>query len=390
MKIAVPVIMYHTVGVVDPGWRWQFLTLPWQIFEDQLRFLQAHGYTAIRLEQLYAYQKGEGDIPARPVIFTFDDGYLDNWVYAFPLLKKYGFCGTVFVNPEFVDPATVCRPNLEDLWAGRCREPDLPGMGFLSWAELRAMAGVIETQSHAMTHTWYPSGPDIVDFRHPGDEHVWMDWNSHPARKWEYLQDSWQLPPCFGEPVYQHQKSLQGKRFFPDQSLGAHLKAFVAAAGSEFFQRNDWREVLQGRADAYRSANALDERLESDAEFLERLDWELGESRRIICEKLGDRAPFLCWPGGGYGSAALGAARRYYLASTLASSDRQEGGCDAEGHLRIRRFGVPYVEKSGAIAYQGGRYLHHLVREFQGSRLHRLVRQFLKLRALAGASFLPK
>ena len=43
------------------------------------------------------------NIPEKSIVLTFDDGYADIWIYAYPLLKKYGMCGTVFINPDFVD-----------------------------------------------------------------------------------------------------------------------------------------------------------------------------------------------------------------------------------------------------------------------------------------------
>lgn len=389
MMYDVPVIMYHTVGVVEPGWRWNFLTVPWQTFEDQVAFLSAKGYTAITLGELCDYRFGRGTLPPRPVLFTFDDGYLDNWVYAVPILRKYGFRGTVFVNPDFVDPAPVCRPNLDDLWSGRSSLAELPIYGFLSWAEMRAMegTGVMEVQSHAMTHTWYPSGPGIVDFRHPGDEHVWMEWNEAPERKWDYLRPEVASSARWGEPVYEHRKSLAGPRFFPDSRLADHLAGYVAAAGRDFFSRPGWRDELKAEAGRYRENNRLDERTESDAEYRARLRWELGESQRIIGEQLGKKVEFLCWPGGGYTPEAVEIARELYRASTLASRDPGEPGIDGAGHLRIRRFGVPCLEKGRRYRYPGGRYLHLFIRESQGSRFHRLGRQILKLAALANPRF---
>ena len=72
--------------------------------------------------------------PLRDSIFlSFDDGYLDNWTYVFPILKKYGMKATIFVSPDFVDPTETVRPNLDDQHAGRCTSEDLSPAGFLSW-----------------------------------------------------------------------------------------------------------------------------------------------------------------------------------------------------------------------------------------------------------------
>ena len=157
----VPVLMYHSVGIQNSKWIWNFLTIPYQIFEDHLRMLIKRRFNTIDLVQLYDYVSSGKSIHNNSVVLTFDDGYLDNWVYAYPLLKKYGFKGTIFVNPEFVDPTQEDRPNLEDVWAGRAKEAELTPSGFLSWREMREMekTGVMDIQSHAMTHTWYFTGP---------------------------------------------------------------------------------------------------------------------------------------------------------------------------------------------------------------------------------------
>jgi hypothetical protein len=244
-------------------------------------------------------------------------------------------------------------------------------------------AGVMDIQSHAMTHTWYPSGPKIVDFRHPGDDYVWMDWNASPERKWDYLRSGMPSTARWGEPVYEHSKSLAGRRFFPDTGLSAHLAGYATAAGNGYFSRADWRENLTIEAERYRAGHCLEERFENEAEYLARLQWELGDSKRLIEANLGKTVEFLCWPGGGYGQEAVAIARRFYSASTLSSGDRGTVGLDASGHLRIARLGVPHIEKRGEVVYPGGRYIFHYLRECQGSGLTRLVRQGLKLLFLA-------
>ena len=80
----VPVLMYHHVR---PG-AGMIATTP-EHFEDQLRWLAKNGYTTLTAAQFARHLQGEG-VPRKSVLLTFDDGYLDNWVYAYPLLKKHG------------------------------------------------------------------------------------------------------------------------------------------------------------------------------------------------------------------------------------------------------------------------------------------------------------
>ena len=85
----VPVIMYHSVGPSNPDWVWHHLITPLKIFEDQIMYLKGKGFNSITLQELYNYMTCNSNISENPIVFTFDDGYVDNWVYVFPILRKY-------------------------------------------------------------------------------------------------------------------------------------------------------------------------------------------------------------------------------------------------------------------------------------------------------------
>lgn len=89
----IPVLMYHRVNpiVIDRN------TVHIDNFKEQLEYLSRCGYQTISLAQYQEYLDGQGTMPFKPVILTFDDGYVDNYIYVLPLLKKYNMKGTVFV-----------------------------------------------------------------------------------------------------------------------------------------------------------------------------------------------------------------------------------------------------------------------------------------------------
>lgn len=380
----VPVLMYHSVGIQNSKWIWNFLTIPYQIFEDHLRMLIKRRFNTIDLVQLYDYVSSGKSIPNNSVVLTFDDGYLDNWVYAYPLLKKYGFKGTIFVNPEFVDPTQEDRHNLEDVWAGRAKEAELTPSGFLSWREMREMekTGVMDIQSHAMTHTWYFTGPEIVDFRHPGDSYVWMNWNKDVSRKYRYLNENQDDPIEFGTSVYRHDKSLSSKRYYPDKSLDHFLTQYVKLnGGKEFFEDISWRGKLFQIVEEYKRKNALNDKFESELDQRNRLEWELKESKIILEKELGKKISFLCWPGGGYLDHTRSLANKYYVASTLASWEQtKRGNIPGDDPKDIKRMGPPYIEGNEKIPlrYLGGFYLYLYITEFKGDLRLRLLRKLLK------------
>ena len=84
--VEVPVIMYHSL-LKDEARHGKYVVSPAE-FENDLQYLSAHGYTTILTEDLVAYTKGD-ELPQKPVIITFDDGYYSNYLYAFPLAQKY-------------------------------------------------------------------------------------------------------------------------------------------------------------------------------------------------------------------------------------------------------------------------------------------------------------
>lgn len=104
-EVKVPILMYHHVGPLPdrPDQIRIGLTILPDHFEEQLRFLKERGYTSVDLYQMqYALALG-WPLPARPVVFTFDDAYADAYQFAFPLMQKYGFTGTLFVPTQFLD-----------------------------------------------------------------------------------------------------------------------------------------------------------------------------------------------------------------------------------------------------------------------------------------------
>ncbi|WP_158618731.1 polysaccharide deacetylase family protein [Methylomusa anaerophila] len=93
LPAGIPVLMYHSISnepdndaVISP-----------KLFKEQMQFLYKNQYTPISLDQLYSYLNGGRDLPAKPVVITFDDGYRDTYEIAYPVLKQYGFISVLFI-----------------------------------------------------------------------------------------------------------------------------------------------------------------------------------------------------------------------------------------------------------------------------------------------------
>ena len=82
----IPIVMYHSV-LKDKTYHGKYVISPDEL-ESDLLYLKEHGYTTILPQDLIAYTKGE-ELPEKPIILTFDDGYYNNYLYAFELAKQY-------------------------------------------------------------------------------------------------------------------------------------------------------------------------------------------------------------------------------------------------------------------------------------------------------------
>jgi len=373
-------VMLHTVGNPDPRWEWSFLTIPWQLFDKQLAWLKRMGYRSVFLREYMDIALAGRLEQERVVSLTFDDGYLDNWTYAAPLLKKHGFKGSVFISTDFTDPGSGLR---QQLAVGTPDAPRVADSGFLSWDEARELdrSGVIEVQSHGLTHTWYPVSSKIVDFRHPGDSYYWMDWNAHPDRKYQYM-DFAQQDECWGAPVYEHKKSLESPRFYPDVRVEQALREFVSDKGRAFFAQPGWRDELHALS-AKLTREYSDTEFETQADFMARVRSELRESKILLEQQLGKSIDFFCWPGGGYSQDVFDLAAEYYVGTTVGSREQlRPAGYDNLGCFRFSRIAPPGIYGKNGYKYLSPWALPLFLEEVRtGNKLARLVRGGTKVMA---------
>jgi peptidoglycan/xylan/chitin deacetylase (PgdA/CDA1 family) len=161
---AVPVLMYHHVSPVAGA-----VTVSPTHFADQMAMLAREGYTTLGAQAFGAYLAGK-PVPAKSVVLTFDDGYLDNWVHAHPVLAQHGFTAIGFLVSGWVNDGPA-RPNTAGFAnpTSANNVPDLLGhaaakaaiaagetdRAIMRWSEIDAMrqAGTFEFHSHTHTHT---------------------------------------------------------------------------------------------------------------------------------------------------------------------------------------------------------------------------------------------
>ncbi len=99
--IELPVLMYH--HMTDTKAAEEKYVVSTETFEADLAYLKSEGYESVTLRQLLAWYAGEGELPAKPVLITFDDGYESTLMYGGPLLERYGFTAVVAVIGSVAD-----------------------------------------------------------------------------------------------------------------------------------------------------------------------------------------------------------------------------------------------------------------------------------------------
>lgn len=96
----VPVIQYHKIDYPSPNAPVRGGFTPPSRFAKQMKHLKSAGYVFYTAAELMEFYLQSGKFPSRGLAVTFDDGYLDNYLNAFPVLKRLGIKATMFVVPS--------------------------------------------------------------------------------------------------------------------------------------------------------------------------------------------------------------------------------------------------------------------------------------------------
>lgn len=134
-KNRVAVLMYHSVGRNNiPS------TVSPENFAQQMAYLKEKRSQVISLANLADILEKKQPWPAQAVVLTFDDGYADNFTFAWPILQKYNFPATIFLTTGTVGGEKIKKTGER-----------LP---MLAWPEIAKMqkSGLIDFQPHTISH----------------------------------------------------------------------------------------------------------------------------------------------------------------------------------------------------------------------------------------------
>lgn len=132
--VELPILMYHSI-LKDPARTGKYV-LPPDALERDLAYLKERGYETVTVADLLAYVDEGTPLPEKPVMITFDDGYYNNYVYAYPILKEKEMTAVISIIGS--QTALFDENGQEN-----------PYWSHLRTDRLHEMEGVIEVQNHS-------------------------------------------------------------------------------------------------------------------------------------------------------------------------------------------------------------------------------------------------
>lgn len=300
----IPIVYYHSVAPnKNFNWYKSYLTFSMIYFEDYLKYLKFKSYKFLFLDEYFELRKDPAAKNKKLICLTFDDGYLDNYVYVYPLLKKYDAKGTIFVSPDFVEINNEPRPTLEDVEHNLVPGNELNSSGFISWAELLLMqkSGIIDIQSHALTHTKYFISDKIREFHNPNSDYLNPIGNLYPDRKPFYISDSGFVKLIkYGYPFFEEKSSLIARIVKINQTFQDECMDLLSNVNWDLYNFNQCFELIRELYNEYKKNHTLITNIESQSEYEKRVTFELIQSKNVIENALNKPVNHLCWPNGDY------------------------------------------------------------------------------------------
>jgi peptidoglycan/xylan/chitin deacetylase (PgdA/CDA1 family) len=140
-RAAVPILMYHVINAPPPGAPYPELWTPPTTFAGQMAALRRAGYRAVTLDRVLAAWDHGAPLPRRPLVVSFDDGYLSQATKAGPVLRRLGWPGVLDLEVHDLGdqgiPVPAVRGLIDRGWEVASHTVDHPDLTMVDPARLR-------------------------------------------------------------------------------------------------------------------------------------------------------------------------------------------------------------------------------------------------------------
>ena len=277
------------------------------LFASHCETLAKRGWRGVGLAEAETYFLHGEALPPKSCLITFDDGYLDNYVHAWPILQKYGHKGVIFAVSGRMESSGALRPTLADVWSGKADAADLPRVDapfvrhaggydvrtdlFCNWSEARAMeeSGIMAVAGHTFGHRGVFINDDYKGF-------------FLPEKRGRTFHDP--APFFWGLPKFVMGPGLLERAFLPDPDLADAIRRLVPQDETEAHAFAADETNMRALETLVSSAKTLG-RMETDEEMAARMRGEIQKDKEILERELGHPVRSLCWPWGAYNALSL-------------------------------------------------------------------------------------
>ena len=299
----------------------------YKIFDFELRYLKQF-YDVVGLDEVHAYLKGEWKPKRNSVVITFDDGYLDNFVYAYPLLKKHKLKATVFTIASRILnlPDAKPRPSLTDYWNNKVSFNELHkplNMGqanieyftkgysndYMNSVELNSIKDHFAIEGHLEVHA--------RSFYEDKIKSVWeLGKNSHYSDYHRFRE-----APIKGFPIFPDRNNISVR----EGILKYEVKDFVKQLPKTFFEKDGWQQILIHELET-QFPQRLD--FETKEEQIRRVDSEMKRSKADLENLINQKVNYLSYPFGDYDDVSVATAKKYFKLAVTTEKDIVRPDCD--------------------------------------------------------------
>ncbi len=329
---SLPVLMYHYISRYPNS-----IAVSPETFAAHCETLARSGWRGVSLAEAEAYFLHGEALPPKSCLITFDDGYLDNYVHAWPILQKYGHNGVIFAVAKKIETAGQPRPTLADVWNKTIPADQLPRVDapfvrhpngyevrsdpFINWTEAGEMekSGVIAVAAHTYGHQGVFINDDYDGF-------------FLPERQGRTFHDP--EPFFWGLPKFVMGPGMLERAFLPDPGLADAIQKLVPQDEKEAFAFAADGVNMRRLESLVGNAKTLG-RMETDREMAARMEKEIVLGKTLLEEHLGHPVTSLCWPWGAYCPLALETARNAGFSVFFTT---RAGGNPPNAPLAVRRF----------------------------------------------------